>query len=311
MMPMESMSAFASRASRKDMRRAMRREQRRDRHDSDAVDAVRPVEERITSLRRKVVGALGTIGSLFAVNMITSPHHPWFIFPSAFIALGVATRAGKLWADGVPVARIFSRGDAARGATAIASRTLSPADAALALAPADVLAGNYGGAVRRAADDRAAVIETVSRLAVAEREMIPDVAPTVDALAQKVGSLATTLHRLDADVGSSSSATLEERIAALRVETRGEPTAEQERRLALLVRQRATLTELVERRTALLTRLESASLALQNLRLDLLKLRSSGLGGSAADLASATQEARALSREIGYAVDAAREVRDL
>ena len=307
MMPMESMSAFASRASRKEMRR----QGRRDRHNSDAMDAVRPIEERITSLRRKAVGALGTIGSLFAVNMITSPHHPWFVFPSAFIALGVATRAGKLWADGVPVARIFSRGDAARGASSLATRALAPADAALALAPADVLDGRYGDAVRRAADDRAAVIETVSRLAVAEREMIPDVAPTVDALAQKVGSLATTLHRLDADVGSSSAATLDERIAALRDETRGEPTTEQERRLALLVRQRATLTELVQRRTALVSRLESACLALQNLRLDLLKLRSSGLGGGAADLASATQEARALSREIGYAVDAAREVRDL
>ena len=51
--------------------------------------------------------------------------------------------------------------------------------------------------------------------------------------------------------------------------------------------------------------------ALQNLRLDLLKLRSSGLESAMTDVASATQEARALSREIGNAVDAVREVRRL
>ena len=57
--------------------------------------------------------------------------------------------------------------------------------------------------------------------------------------------------------------------------------------------------------------LESAVLALQNLRLDLLKLRSSGLESALSDVASATQEARALSRDIGNAVDALREVRRL
>ena len=39
---------------------------------------------------------------------------------------------------------------------------------------------------------------------------------------------------------------------------------------------------------------------LQNLKLDLLKLRSSGIGSSIEDITSATQEARALSREIGH-----------
>ena len=55
----------------------------------------------------------------------------------------------------------------------------------------------------------------------------------------------------------------------------------------------------------------TAGLALQNLRLDLLKLKSSGLGTAMSDVTNATQEARALSREIGHAVDAAKEVRRL
>jgi serine/threonine-protein kinase len=50
---------------------------------------------------------------------------------------------------------------------------------------------------------------------------------------------------------------------------------------------------------------------LQNLKLDLLKLRSSGLGGEIDMQSSATQEARALSRDIGHVVQAADELRKL
>jgi serine/threonine-protein kinase len=52
-------------------------------------------------------------------------------------------------------------------------------------------------------------------------------------------------------------------------------------------------------------------LALGNLRLDLLKLRSSGLQSALSDVSSATQEARTLSREIGAALEAAAEVKSL
>jgi serine/threonine-protein kinase len=126
-----------------------------------------------------------------------------------------------------------------------------------------------------------------------------------------VGSLALTLHRLDADVGGSSLRTLEQRIASLRAEAGPQPSTEQERRIALLDRQRASIGELTERREVLAAQLESAGLALQNLRLDLLKLRSSGLGSAIMDVTNATQEARALSRDIGHAVDAVREVKRL
>jgi serine/threonine-protein kinase len=141
--------------------------------------------------------------------------------------------------------------------------------------------------------------------------MIPDVGPTVDALAERVGSIALTLHRLDLDLGGASLPTLEHRVATLRAESGPEPTPEQERRITLLERQRASIAELTERRGVLAAQLESASIALQNLRLDLLKLRSSGLGSAMSDVANATQEARALSREIGHAVDAVKEVKGL
>jgi len=271
------------------------------------------VEERITRFRRRSVGALGTVASLALVNGLTSPHVPWFLFPSAFLLIGTITNAGKLWADGIPLGRLFSRGSAALPAPAsiAAGPPLNIEQAALALAPADVLAGRYGEAVRRAAGDRAAAKDSLARLAPAEREMIPDVGPTVDALAERVGALALTLQRLDADLGGASLPTLEHRVASLRAEAGPEPSPEQERRLSLLERQRASIAELTERRGVLAAQLESAGLALQNLRLDLLKLRSSGLGSAMSDVTSATQEARALSREIGHAVDAVREVKGL
>ena len=288
-------------------RRALYRGQLR-----DELDASRPVEERITRFRRRGIGAIGTIASLATVNLLTSPHVPWFIFPSAFIAIGTVTQAGKLWADGIPLGRLFGRGNVALEASP--SPRLPAVDgesAALALAPADVLAGTHGEAVRRAAADRAAAKDILARLAPAERDMIPDVAPTLDALAERVGALALTLHRLDADLGGSSLGMLERRVAALRAESGPSPTPEQERRITLLEKQRASIGELSERRGVLAAQMESAALALQNLRLDLLKLRSSGLGSAMSDVANATQQARALSRDIGYAVDAVKDVRDL
>ena len=270
------------------------------------------VDEQLVRFRRKAIGTVGSVATMATINVLTSPHFLWFLLPGAFMMLGIVTRAGRLWADGVPMGRFFRRGHEGGALPESAPQArLSMAHAAQRLAPAEVLDGAYGEVVRRAASDHAAVRETLVRLPEAERSMISDVAPTVDALAERVGALATTLHRLDADIGGSSLPSLNARLAALRAEARDSPTAEQERRIALLERQRSSIGELADRRTVLASQLESAGLALQNLRLDLLKLRSSGLESAMADVTSATQEARALSREIGNAVDAVREVRRL
>ena len=270
------------------------------------------VDEQLVRFRRKAIGSLGTVATLGTINMLTSPHFMWFLFPSAFMVLGILSRGGRLWADGIPMRKFFSRGTG--GSAQQPDRAIprvSLANAAQRLAPSDVLDGPYGELVRRAASDHVAVRDTLARLPDSERSMIPDVAPTVDALAERVGALATTLHRLDADVAGSSVQSLDARVAALKAEAHGSPTPEQERRIALLERQRSSIGELADRRSVLASQLESACLALQNLRLDLLKLRSSGLESAMSDVASATQEARALSREIGNAVDAVREVRRL
>jgi serine/threonine-protein kinase len=68
---------------------------------------------------------------------------------------------------------------------------------------------------------------------------------------------------------------------------------------------------LEDQRAALRRQLESAGTALQGIRLDLIRFRSSGLESALADVSSATQQARALSREIATALEAVAEVKNL
>ncbi|MFN2566329.1 MAG: protein kinase [Gemmatimonadaceae bacterium] len=273
----------------------------------------RPVEERVVVFRRKLASNAATIGLLAGINMLTLPDFWWFLFPTAFMTVDILSKAGSLWADGVSLKQVFRRRsraavEAGRPSAPTGPVTETPESYAARLAPPEVLAGPHGRALRRAAADRAAILEVVGKLETADREMIPDVAPTVEALAQRVGSVALALHRLDEDVSGISLGSLDQRLASLRAEPE---TGERERRLMLLERQRATLADLLDRRRALHSQLESAGLALENLKLDLYKLRSAGITASISDVTSATQQARAVSREIGHVLEAAEDVRKL
>jgi serine/threonine-protein kinase len=270
------------------------------------------IEHRVLGFRRRLVQMLVVVPALFFVNLAMQGF-PWFIFPSAYLVLSALMRAGNLWADGVsPVTALRGgwrekiRASLGVTAPAAAKSQLPLPDRAALLVSSDVLAGPHGGVVRRAVDDGAQIRDIISKLSPVEREMLPDVGPTIDGLLERVGSLATTLHRLDADVSGTSLGALDERIAGAERDGRAGDT---DRRLALLRRQRSTLHDLLERRRTLLDQLESASLTLQTLKLDLLKLRSAGVGSALEDVTSATREARALSRDIGHLLDAAEDVR--
>jgi serine/threonine-protein kinase len=276
-----------------------------------------PLEDRVIAFRRSVLTWLGWSGVLFGINAATGGV-PWFFVPSGLMMINVLRKLSSIWADGVGPFDAFSKGIRARlraegragvsAAPAPPPPVRTPQELAAELVTPDVLDGPHGEAVRRAAADRAMMLGIVDALRPLEREMIPDIRPTVDALAQRVGSVASTLHRLDADVSGASLGSLDERIAGLATEPE---TPERERRLSLLQRQRASLHELLERRRSLANQLESAGLMLQNLKLDLLKFRSSGIGSAIEDQTSATQEARALSREIGLLVEASDDLKKL
>jgi serine/threonine protein kinase len=176
------------------------------------------------------------------------------------------------------------------------------------LAPREILDSPQGAVLRRAAEDRAAILDIFAKLSKPDRALLPDLVPTVNALVERVAHLAQMLHRLDQSIDPRLIDELDARIADVESET-GSP--EGQRRLALLRRQRGTFEELVQRRAELARQLDNVGLALGNLRLDLIKLQSSGLPSALSDVSTATQEARALSREIAAALDAAAEVRSL
>jgi serine/threonine-protein kinase len=274
------------------------------------------IETRVLRFRRRFVRMLIAVPVLFFINLAMAGV-PWFIFPSIFLVLSTLIPAGNLWADGVsPATALRSnwreriRGSLGFGPiTARRELPLQPEpEPAASLVSPEVLASAHGTVVRRAAEDGAQIREIISKLSEIERDMLPGVMPTIKALVDRVASLATTLQRLDVDVSGSSLGALDERIVRAERDAQGD---DNDRRLALLRRQRATLHDLLERRRTLLDQMESASLTLQNIKLDLLKLRSAGMSSAMEDVTSATREARALSRDIASLLDAADDVRKL
>jgi serine/threonine-protein kinase len=271
------------------------------------------LHRRITSFRRNLASTATTTAILFGINMATSPHFPWFLFPMFGMGLSTARQWSGLWAEGVGWHRILHNEPPAATTPASVPQLVAPAsavdEAAAKMVPREVLNGPYGKQVRRAASDRLAILAIVNSLAESDRTMIPDVLPTVNALAERAASLAQTLHQLDEDAPPDTLTHLGERIAQVRREN--VTAADHDRRLSLLERQYASLQELSSRRARLYGQLESAGIALQNLKLDLLKLRSSGVQSAISEVNSATVEARALSRDIAHVLEAADEVRRL
>jgi hypothetical protein len=185
----------------------------------------------------------------------------------------------------------------------------TPSERALEkLATRALLDGPFGDVIRRAAGDRAAIAEIVGKMSKDDRALVPDIKPTADALLERVVGLARAIHSMESDVDTAQLAELNARIASLRGDS---DTLEEQRRVALLHHQRDTLDELARRRTAMIKQMESAALTLGNLRLDLIRLRSAGVGASIREVSSATQQARALSNEIDTFLAAAEELREL
>lgn len=266
------------------------------------------------SLKRMIASMTVAAGS-FAIGS-TLNLDPMIV---PFVAACVATVAMggmamsywmKLRAIGVSATDALNdswRDKAARADTRPLSRRV---DDDLARMGGDLIANTgYAATLRGAVEDRHAIRETAERLSDADRQLVPDVEPTADALLERIGSLASALSRLDGDLPEPMVADLDARIA--KVEGEPETAPDRERRLTLLNRQRASFRDLDERRTTMRRQLESASLALRSLRLDMVKLRTLGVGSAIGDVTNATQEAHALSREIGRAVEVADELRKL
>jgi serine/threonine protein kinase len=265
--------------------------------------------DRVRAMRGYTVLTLGAIGlGIAGVAVGVNEIPPLVITPVVPIYMTVKLwRRGKsLRASGLRLWRVLLMPTARR---AFPRPAAAPSDRKLEkIAPREVLDGPFGPAVRRAVDDRAAILDIASKLPKEDRVRLDDLDSTVNGLVERIARLAQAIHRL----GQNLDPRLTEEIDAHIVAAQGDATsAEGQRRLALLRRQRQSYDELLERRATLTRQLDNAGIALGSLRLDLIKLRSSGLGSALSDVSNATQEARALSREIGAVLDAAAEVQKL
>ncbi|MBX3132371.1 MAG: protein kinase [Gemmatimonadaceae bacterium] len=274
-------------------------------------------EQRITAVRRRMAAGVVTVGMLALINAIVTPGFPWVLFPAIGIGFGVVKRLADLWSDGIPIRAVFrkARPAAVRGDES-PLRRLEPklpappaataAQAVLDAVPADVLASAQGQAVRDAFSARSKIRGVLARLPEEERTLLPEIEPTVDALVERVRTLAIALHALDTEANPDAMVRLETRIAQAEQMPEG---PERERRLELLQRQRATLIDLAERRGSLAAQLEQAVLVLETMQLDLAKLRSSGMASRVADQGPLTEEMRAIARDIERVAEAVDESR--
>jgi serine/threonine-protein kinase len=238
----------------------------------------------------------------FALNLATGIDSPWFLFPAAGMGIGLLTNYAKLWQSGYSWRDVLNRPPAA---DAIQAPGVKGKKALIAPKPEEF--GAHYDSVRRVFEDRAAIIALMQRLSPGDRELLPDVLETADALYEKALEMARTLHSMDANLNREGLKRIEERLAELS----GEPESdERNRRVTLLEQQRRAYTDLIGRRGTVADRLESSLLAMQNMRFDLLRLRSAGVGAVVNDLTQATQQARALSRDVDHAIAAASEVRE-
>jgi serine/threonine protein kinase len=278
----------------------------------------RSPEERIAGVRRRIAMGVATVGFLSVLNLLTSPTFPWVLFPALGIGYGIAKRFADLWADGIPLRHVFRaptrsavRGDE-QPLRRLEPRLPAPAagsaaEAVLDSIPRDVLAGRHGAAVREAYDARAQIRSVLARLPESDRALLPEIQPTVEALMERTKTLAIALHALDADASPEALVKLEMRIA--QATALPEDTPERVRRLELLERQRVTLTDLAERRSTLARQLDQAVLVLGTMKLDLMRLRNSGLSSRLSDQGPLTEEMRALARDVGRVAEAVDEAR--
>ena len=294
--------ARQSAGSRPPERRRSTRPQKKD-PKSDLTPSGEP--KMVAKFRDSFVSWASVCGGLAVLDLIMGSginFAQWVAIPWA--GFGLLPQYMKLWQTGYSWRDVLNRPAAhdAQLAPALAgARRNLPA-------PQHDEFGRHVDTVRLARNDREAILKIMERVPPSERKLLPDVIATVDALMKRAEDLARMLHGMSADVDEGALARIEARIEAVKAHEEG---TERERQLSLLERQQQALSDLLSRRKRVEEQIESCVLAMQNVRFDLLRLRSAGVAAVLSDLTHATQQARALSRDVDHAIAAAGEVRDI
>ena len=202
-----------------------------------------------------------------------------------------------------------ARNIARRSSGATSFGVLSPpSNRRSAGASSPMLSGPNAERVRKAAMHRDEIVRLVETLPDRDRQRVADVLPSAEALQQRVESLAVALADLDRNVVAGGGAELEAEI--IRLEDLANPlesgSEERVKRLAYLKRQRRAVKDVQERRNAVAAKLETCSIALENLKLDVLRLRAGSQ--SHQHVTSLALQAMSLAEDVDSALFIADEV---
>ncbi len=306
---MSMQGARGARGSRALERRYERRPAWQDRNEKSGEIAIPDTGEPkiVQKVRAQFATWLAVNGGLFLMNVATTRlDPPWFLFPAAGMGIGLLSNYSKLWQAGYSWRDVLKR-PAAPDSIESSRDTVRGVLPKAAPAPTEREFGEQYPLIRQVHGDRAAILKLVERLPPSEREVLTDINETVDGLYKRALDLGRTLQLMEGDVGVGGGTRIDERLAALRAQPVDE---ERDRHIALLERQKSTMAQLESRKTQVVRHLDSCVLAMQNLRLDLLKLKSSNVSEVMGDITQATQAARALSRNVDNAIAAAGEINE-
>ncbi len=172
--------------------------------------------------------------------------------------------------------------------------------------------GRYTDSVRRAEVDRGEILRLVMALPASDQNLVDGVIPAAEGLYHRVQALALALVDLDRTSRPDEAERIEKEIATL--EAQANPldyaaSEERVRRLARLKRDRRAVADTTRRRSETWGKLESCAVALQGMRVDVLRLRAGGVASVSQHITVLTERARSLADEVDAAVGGVDEAR--
>ena len=301
-------------------------------------------DPRVVQFRRKLMPFLYVTAFFFFMTILGGPGMLWV---SAFWGISIAYNYAKLWSDGYDWHDVFraprelllwdavsdwfahniqslwsnEKRIAARarrrqelnspgGGSAHARRgpaRVGPADAAA------LGSGPHAALARQAMIDRDEILRLVESLPRDEKKRVADVPATAQKLAESVMAIATKLAEIERAAGGAQSTTvIDTEIKVLEGQANPLDRAASEtrvKRLALLRRQRRGVADLGRKREDFVARLDNCSLLLQNMKFDVLRLKTGD--ESWQHVTSIAEQAMAVAREVDSAVYVADEMRRL
>jgi eukaryotic-like serine/threonine-protein kinase len=189
--------------------------------------------------------------------------------------------------------------------------SLSPIPAG---APGAFADSRFGSAIREAESDHREIHRQLLNMPPNEREQIPEVAASADAVFRKVQQLALSLSDMDRSAGRDSPEVVEKEITTLELQANPLDFNASEgrvRRLAFLRRQRRALADIGRKRKQAQEKLDNCRQLLRSMRLELVRFRTGGINAQPTGLTMVTQQAQSVVREMGYLSEANAELNAL